>query len=160
MGENFSSVSRKKLAGISELLSKSPYEFFWGKHHLLKYSFSWFFPDLSGNFSDFCWIYPAWFSKLLSTCLDEHFDGIRFYKEKNFYLHFPITGGKTLAWCRNFSSAFVISAIFVSIETFWGKLFLLEKLGFLTILRPWAKNFQPSFKKLSVGLSKLHSMFP
>ena len=28
LGENFSSVSRKKLAGISELLSKSSYDFF------------------------------------------------------------------------------------------------------------------------------------
>ena len=83
-----------------------------------------------------------------------------FLQGKKIYLHFPITGGKTLALCRNFSSAFVLTAIFVFIKTFWRKLFLLEKLGFLTIFRPWAKNFQPSFKKFSAGLSKLHPIIP
>ena len=91
LGENFSSVSRKKLAGISKLLSKSPYEFFWGKHHLLKYSFSWFFPDLSGNFSDFCWIYPAWFSKLLSKSPYELF-------EKNGFSWIDIRHNKFQTW--------------------------------------------------------------
>ena len=74
LGEKFSSVSRKKLAGISELLSKSPYEFFCGKHPFLKWSFSWFFPDLIGTFSHFCLNFPAWFSKLLSISPCELFE--------------------------------------------------------------------------------------
>ena len=73
------------------------------------------------------------------------------YTRKKISLHFPITGGKNLALCRNFSSVFVRTASFVFIKTFWGKLFLLEKLGFLILLRSWAKNFGPSFKKFSAG---------
>ena len=81
-------------------------------------------------------------------------------KKYIFSIYFPITGGKNLALCWIFSSVFVITAIFISIKTFWGKLFLLVKLGFLILLRSWAKKFSAVFKKFSAGLSKLHPMFP
>ena len=75
-------------------------------------------------------------------------------KKYKFSIYFPITGGKNLALCRNFSSVFVITAIFVSTKTFRGKLFLLEELGFLILLRPWAKNFRPSYQKFSARVIK------
>ena len=109
------------------------------------------FSDIQGDFSP---LRPIFYWRKVKTAFYVSrwtFWRNSFLQGKKIYLHFPITGGKNLALCRNFSSVFVRTASLVFIKTFWGKLFLLEKLGFLILLRSWAKNFGPSFKKFSAG---------
>ena len=57
----------EKIGGVSELLSESPHELFWGKPSFSKNCFLDHLQTWLEKFSDFCWTFPAWLSKLLSA---------------------------------------------------------------------------------------------
>ena len=136
--EKCSSVSGKNFAGITELVSKSPYHFF--EENI----FSWtnrFFDLLRTwvvNFPNFCWFSPAGLSKLLSTCPYEQFEQILFLEKMSSriifrlvesyywfsYWNFPVglpkllpTSAYGFSWKKKFWELILHNKILSSMET-------------------------------------------